>query len=163
MRNQLQEQVKKAFCYQMLFWSFTVSINCSWDLNFFANSRPTASNFKSFSWSPEWFFLTVCQNNFGNKIPMSMFLKFFCKILRGVQKLCWPNFSHYYIDPLSISGWHFFTIIRENLHIVDISTYLPHFVNVIKNAPLAVPISNFNRTARIHRKLWFLHLTYVGT
>ena len=34
----------------------------------FANSRPSASNFKSFSRSPEHF-LTVGQNNFGNKIP----------------------------------------------------------------------------------------------
>ena len=33
-----------------------------------ANSRPTALNFKSFS-SIEEFFLTVGQNNFGNKIP----------------------------------------------------------------------------------------------
>ena len=30
MRN-LQEQVKKAFCYQQLFWPFTVGINCSSD------------------------------------------------------------------------------------------------------------------------------------
>ena len=34
--------------------------------NFFANSRPSASNFKSFSRSLEQFFLTVGQNNFGN-------------------------------------------------------------------------------------------------
>ena len=38
MRN-LQEQVKKAFCYQKLFWPFTVWINCSSDLKNFANSR----------------------------------------------------------------------------------------------------------------------------
>ena len=69
MRN-LQEQVKKAFCYQTLFWPFTVWINCSSDLKNFANSRPSASNFKSFSWSLEHFFLTVGQNNFGNKIPL---------------------------------------------------------------------------------------------
>ena len=43
----LQEQVKKAFCYQKLFWPFTVWINCSSDLKIFANSRPSASNFKS--------------------------------------------------------------------------------------------------------------------
>ena len=48
MRN-LQEQVKKAFCYQKLFWPFTVWINCSSDLKIFANSRPSALNFKSFS------------------------------------------------------------------------------------------------------------------
>ena len=68
MRN-LQEQVKKAFCYQKLFWHFTVWINCSSDLKNFANSRPSASNFKSFSRSLEQFFLTEGQNNFGNKSP----------------------------------------------------------------------------------------------
>ena len=62
MRN-LQEQVKKAFSYQK-------SLNCSSDLKNFANSRPSASNFKSFSRSIEQFFLTVGQNNFGNKIPL---------------------------------------------------------------------------------------------
>ena len=36
----------------------------------FANSRPSASNFKSFSQSQEQFFLAVGQNNFGNKIPL---------------------------------------------------------------------------------------------
>ena len=44
-------------------------INCSSDLKNFANSWLSASNFKSFSWSVEQFFLTVGQNNFGNKIP----------------------------------------------------------------------------------------------
>ena len=37
LRN-LQEQVKKAICYQKLFWPFTVWINCSRDLKNFANS-----------------------------------------------------------------------------------------------------------------------------
>ena len=67
MKN-LQEQVKKAFCYQKLFWPFTVWINCSSDLKRFANSRHSALNFKKKSRSLEQFFLTVCQNNFGNKI-----------------------------------------------------------------------------------------------
>ena len=71
MRN-LQEKVKKAFCYQKLFWPFTVWINCSSDLKNFANSRPSASNFESFSRSLEQFFLTVGQNNFGNKIPLNV-------------------------------------------------------------------------------------------
>ena len=44
-------------------------LNCSSDLKIFANSRPSASNFKSFSRSLEHFFLIVGQNNFGNKIP----------------------------------------------------------------------------------------------
>ena len=34
--------------YQKLFWPFTVWINCSSDLKIFANSRPSASNFKRF-------------------------------------------------------------------------------------------------------------------
>jgi hypothetical protein len=66
MRN-LQEQAKKAFCYQKLFWPFTAWINCSNDLKNFANSWPSASNFKSFSRSLEQFFLTLGQNNFGKK------------------------------------------------------------------------------------------------
>ena len=45
MRN-LQVQVKKAFCYQKLFWPFTVWINCSSDLKKISNSRPSTSNFK---------------------------------------------------------------------------------------------------------------------
>ena len=43
--------------------------SCSSDLKNFANSWPSASNFKSFSRSLEQFFLTVGQNNFSNKIP----------------------------------------------------------------------------------------------
>ena len=72
MRN-LQEQVKKAFCYQKLFWPFTVWINCSSDIKIFANSQPSASNFKSFSRSLEQFFLPVVQNNFGYKIQFFLF------------------------------------------------------------------------------------------
>ena len=70
MRN-LQKQVKKAFCYQKLFWPFTVWINCSSDLKKFANSQSSSSNFKSFSPSIEQFFLTVGQNNVENKIPIT--------------------------------------------------------------------------------------------
>ena len=70
----LQEQVKKAFCYRKFFWPFTVWINCSSNLKIFANSRPSASNFESFSRSLEQFFLTVGQNNFGNKISFLLHL-----------------------------------------------------------------------------------------
>ena len=45
-------------------------MNCSNDRKKIENSRPSASNFKSFSQSLEQFFLTVGQNNFGNKIPL---------------------------------------------------------------------------------------------
>ena len=59
LRN-LQEQVKKAFCYQKLFWPLTVWINCSGDIKKFANSRPSALNFKKFSWS------LVCTKNIAD-------------------------------------------------------------------------------------------------
>ena len=72
LRN-LQEKVNKEFCYQKLFWPFTVWINCSSDLKHFANSWPSASNFKSLSRSVEQFFLTIGQNNFRNKIPLWWF------------------------------------------------------------------------------------------
>ena len=65
-----QEQDKKAFCYQKLLWPFTVWINWSSDLKNFVNSRAPTWNFKSFSQSLEQFFLTLGQNNFGNKIPL---------------------------------------------------------------------------------------------
>ena len=68
--SNLQEQVKQAFCYQKMFWYFTVWIICSNDQKIFANSWPSASNFKSFSLSLEHFFLTEGQNNFGFKIPL---------------------------------------------------------------------------------------------
>ena len=42
----------------------------------FANSRPSASNFKSFSQSLEPFFLTVGQNSFGNKIQFIQYTIF---------------------------------------------------------------------------------------
>ena len=85
MRN-LQEQVKKAFCYQKLFWPFTVWINCSSDLKNFTNSLPSASNFIFFSQSLEHFFHTVGQNNFGNKIP---FLLCILTISRTPYCLVW--------------------------------------------------------------------------
>ena len=47
LRN-LQEQVKKAFSYQNLFWPFIVWIKCSRDLKNFEGSQPSATDFKSF-------------------------------------------------------------------------------------------------------------------
>ena len=58
MRN-LQKQVEKSFYCQKLFKPFTVWINCSSsDLKQFSNPRPSASNFKSFSRSLEFFFFS---------------------------------------------------------------------------------------------------------
>ena len=56
LRN-LQEQVKKAFRDPILFRPFTVWTNCF-------------SNLTKFSRWLKQFFLTVSQNNFGNKIPL---------------------------------------------------------------------------------------------
>ena len=47
MRN-LQEQVKKAFCYQKIFWPFTVWINCFSDLNFFCKFLAFSLEFQKF-------------------------------------------------------------------------------------------------------------------
>ena len=66
MRN-LQEQIKKTFCYKTLFWPFTVWINCSSNLKNLAKF----SAFKCFSLSQEQFFLTAGHNNFDNKIPLN--------------------------------------------------------------------------------------------
>ena len=91
LRN-LQEQVKNAFCYQKLFLPFTVWIDCSSDLKNFVNSQPSASNFKSFSRSQEQFFLTADQNNFGNKIPFTLFLKVWTFFLNPL----FPHFFFYF-------------------------------------------------------------------
>ena len=107
MRN-LQEQVKKAFCNQNLFWPFTVWIHCSIDLKIFANAQPAALNFKSCSQSLEHFFLKEGQNNFGNKIPYcgAIFSRILLwKILSGNKNLlktfkkncymvCWLDFYY---------------------------------------------------------------------
>ena len=101
----LQEHVKKTFCYQNLFWPFTVWINCSGDLKIFVNSRPSASNFKSFSRSLEQFFLTVGQNNFGNKIPFLLFeellkLKGFLKRKKNLTlEYIWHDTGHSWLLP----------------------------------------------------------------
>ena len=49
-----------SFLNQKLFWPFTAWINCSSDIKKIANSRPSASNFKSFSQSLEQFLVTEC-------------------------------------------------------------------------------------------------------
>ena len=83
------------FFFCTLFWPITVWINCSCYLKNFANSRPSASNFKRFSRSLEQFFLTVVQNNFGNKIPFlcfkfllnpGLFLVFYSILPSGLPK-----------------------------------------------------------------------------
>ena len=94
LRN-VQEQVKKTFCYQKLFWLFTVWTNCSSDLKIFANSQPSASDFIFFPWSLEQFFLTVAQNNFCNKIAWLHF----SDLLEWVISLYFTNIFYF-------SFWH---------------------------------------------------------
>ena len=54
-----------------------------WMCKNFANSLPSASNFKTFSQTLEHFFLTVGQNNFDKKIPFLM--KIYCVYMKLVQ------------------------------------------------------------------------------
>ena len=78
-------QIKKA----KIFWPFTIWINCSSDLKNFANTWPSASNFKKKSQSLEHFFLTVGQNNFCNKIPNLPLSCFWVNIFSD-QTWSWP-------------------------------------------------------------------------
>ena len=123
--RKLQEQDKKAFCYQKLFWPFTVWINCSSDLKKFENSRPSASNFKSFSQSLNQFFLTVGQNNFGNKIPLITKLtqilsqnisvaKCLLNLKLEVQGSWFSNSSHNFISKYVLYWRHFNPLVITN-------------------------------------------------
>ena len=63
LRN-LQEQVKKAFCYQELFWPFTVWINCSSDREKLLKFEAEGQEFAKWMRSLEQFIQTVNgQNN----------------------------------------------------------------------------------------------------
>ena len=64
-RNKLKKNYVTKNCSELsLFKQIVLVISKT-----FANSQPSASNFKSFSWSLEQCFLTVGQKNYGNKIP----------------------------------------------------------------------------------------------
>ena len=64
MRN-LKEQVKKAFCYQKLFWTFTVWTNCSSDWENLLKVETEGQEFAKFLRSLEQFIQAVKgQNNF---------------------------------------------------------------------------------------------------
>ena len=70
-RNKLKKHSVTKNCSDLPLFEY---LNCFSDLKNFANSRPSASNFKSFSQSLEHFFLTVGQNNFGNKTPFPTYI-----------------------------------------------------------------------------------------
>ena len=93
-RNKLNKHSVTKNCSDL----FTVWINCSSDLKFFANFRPSASNFKSFSQSLGQFFLTVGQSNFATKYQLSenptnlYFLGFYRKRMNVKKKgKSWPR------------------------------------------------------------------------
>ena len=146
MRN-LQEQVKKAFCYQKLFWPFTVWINCFSHLKNFANSRPSASNFKSFYRSLEQFFLTaVGQNNIGNKYNL-WFHIFFTQTLFwykgndtafGISFSSFPSWWWTWITPLlPQSGLDLRTFYMS---IITIMKYLQRNI-LLQTIPVTTPIT----------------------
>ena len=76
---------------------FTVGIDSPSEPTIFANSRPSASNFKTFSQSLEQSLLTESQNNFGNKIQFlsqCLFLSVILPSHSGIgqilhTKVCW--------------------------------------------------------------------------
>ena len=83
-------------------WPFTFWIICSRGSKIFANSRPSASNFKSFlnHWNN---FLTEGQNNFENKIPIITILS--AQILTLVELSVWADKKSDHM-PIFIH-WHF--------------------------------------------------------
>ena len=62
----LQEQVKKAFCYQQLFWPFSVWINCSSDREKLLKFEAFSLEFSEFLRSLEQFIQTVVTECFFN-------------------------------------------------------------------------------------------------
>ena len=69
----------------------------------FANSRPSSLNFKTFSRTLEQFFLTVGQNNFGDKIPYFL-PEFVWENLVLAPSGCWAWYMlKYRLWPLSVS------------------------------------------------------------
>ena len=112
LRN-LQEQFKKTFCYQKLFWPFTVRINCSSDRKTFENSWTSASKFKNFPRSLEQFFLTVSQNNFGNKIPLVIERTIISGLFLWKNMCCnsGPCIVQFYIQYILLHSWFEFLVV----------------------------------------------------
>ena len=79
--SNLKEQIKKAFCYQKLFWPFTVWIKWS------------QKNFKSFSWSLEHFFLKVGQTILVTKYHFWILKKIYQIILVNFFTFRFKNWS----------------------------------------------------------------------
>ena len=89
-------------------WTFTVWISCSNSLKMFANSWPSA--FKFFSRLREQFFLTIVQNNFGNKIP---FLRFSTVLF--VSSLSWNEINIMKDVIIKTEKWIMFVIVYNDV------------------------------------------------
>ena len=84
------------------------------------NSRPKASNFKSFSQSLEQFFLTVGQNNLSNKVPFPHSLK----THKGCLKYFLKNPNYEYKNFLALWTLKFSQITRTKKHKFTNSDFL---------------------------------------
>ena len=102
-----KHELQKTFCYQTLFWPFTFRINCSSYLKIFANSRPSASNFKSFSQSLEQYFDPVGQNKFCNKIPYLRFSR--------LSLNYWPFQQVRQFSTGFLWFWHYYHFVQQLL------------------------------------------------
>jgi hypothetical protein len=103
LRN-LQEQVKKEFCYQKLFWLFEWIVLV---IKFFLQIlglQPRISNFFSIT---RTIFSHSSQNNFGNKIPFLASQEFAsCKFgYHLVYKMWKPFLVHHVISCFGSHGW----------------------------------------------------------
>ena len=85
------------------------------------HSRPLALNFKSLSWSLEQFFLTVGQNNFGNKIP-------YVPLTQIITKLFVLGVIQFLMKPRNYLGHN---------------TYCQLFVKPMQRKRIAVQIKSF--------------------
>ena len=108
-------------------WPFNVWTTCFSYLKIFANSWPSASNFKSLSQSLEHFFLTVGRNNFGNKITIPNLKKKQCSNLHWNKnisaspvvfpphgppvKTSFQTFFSWILFPFMISSWDLVSLI----------------------------------------------------
>ena len=126
-----------------LFWP-TVRKNCSSDLKKISNSWPSASYFKSFSQSQEQFFLTVGQNNFGNKILISLHLQFSI-FLRKVLYICMYERNKLFILRWQYAYWNLVAVLLQyaflsyQIRRVYVS-WLDYISNLFKNNCIVFPI-----------------------
>ena len=108
-----QEQVKKAFCYQKLF--------CFYCLN------------KLFQCS-QTFFLTVCQNNFGKKIPCLQKYKNCLQKLPTKIECCCRTYEHQN------------RLLEKNQHIFSFTLF---FFFRIKENPIVTQLKQLNNQTTI--------------